>query len=103
MTLSFRQKKDEKSAEGVNILYYIFPKILDAKEFTHSLRPYWLIEKSIHWMLDVKMNEDTSRIRRENAAEIISEIKYIALNLLRDYKDFKAGMKRIRKKTKLSI
>ena len=28
----------------------------------------WLIEHSLHWVLDVKMNEDASRIRRGNAA-----------------------------------
>ncbi|EAW1721567.1 ISAs1 family transposase, partial [Salmonella enterica subsp. indica] len=36
------------------------------------------------------------------AAETISGIKKMALNLLRDYKGFKAGMKRKRKKAALS-
>jgi predicted transposase YbfD/YdcC len=44
------------------------------------------------------MNEDASRIRRGNVAEIISEIKKMALNLLRGYKGFKAAMKRKRKR-----
>lgn len=48
------------------------------------------------------MNEDASRIRRGNAAEIISGIKKMVLNLLRDYKGFKAGMKRKRKKAALN-
>lgn len=70
---------------------------MDAKIFAHAIRAHWQIE-SMHWMLDVKMNEDASRIRRGNAAEIISGIKKMALNLLRDYKGFKAGLKRKRKK-----
>lgn len=102
VALSFRQRKEEKSAEGASIRYYISSKDLDAKECAHAIRAHWLIENSLHWVLDVKMNEDASRIRRGNAAEIISGIKKMALNLLRDYKGFKAGMKRKRKKTALS-
>lgn len=56
----------------------------------------------MRWMLDVKMDEDVSRIRRGNAAEIMSGIKKMGLNLLRDYKGFKAGLKRKRKKAALS-
>ncbi|EOL9916128.1 ISAs1-like element ISEc26 family transposase, partial [Escherichia coli] len=83
VALSFRQKKEDKSAEGVSIRYYISSKDMDAKEFAHAIRAHWLIEHSLHWVLDVKMNEDASRIRRGNAAEIISGIKKMALNLLR--------------------
>jgi len=32
VALSFRQKKEEKSAEGVSIRYYIFSKDMGAKE-----------------------------------------------------------------------
>lgn len=102
VALSFRQKKEEKSAESVSIRYYISSKDMDAKEFAYAIRAHWQIENSLHWVLDVKMNEDASRIRRGNAAEIISGIKKMALNLLRDYKGFKAGMKRKRKKAALS-
>jgi predicted transposase YbfD/YdcC len=62
------QKKEDKSAEGVSIRYYISSKDMDAKEFAHAIRAHWLIEHSLHWVLDVKMNEDASRIRRGNAA-----------------------------------
>ncbi|ERF86871.1 hypothetical protein CFSAN002237_24030 [Escherichia coli O104:H21 str. CFSAN002237] len=48
--------------------YYISSKDMDAKEFAHAIRAHWLIEHSLHWVLDVKMNEDASRIRRGNAA-----------------------------------
>lgn len=33
---------------------------MDAKEFAHAIRAHWLIEHSLHWVLDVKMNEDAS-------------------------------------------
>ena len=75
---------------------------MDAKEFAHAIRAHWLIEHSLHWVLDVKMNEDGSRIRRGNAAKRISGIKKVALNLLRDCKGFKGGIKRKRKKAALN-
>lgn len=101
MALSFRNKVSEKAAGEMSIRYYISSKDIDAKAFAHAIRAHWKIE-SMHWMLDVKMNEDASRIRRGNAAEIISGIKKMALNLLRDYKGFKAVLKRKRKKAALS-
>lgn len=85
----------------MSIRYYISSRDLDAQAFANAIRAHWQIE-SMHWMLDVKMNDDASRIRRGNAAEIISGIKKMALNLLRDYKGFKAGLKRKRKKAALS-
>ncbi|EBP7623439.1 ISAs1 family transposase [Salmonella enterica] len=101
VALSFRNKVGEKSADEMSIRYYISSRDLDAQAFANAIRAHWQIE-SMHWMLDVKMNDDASRIRRGNAAEIISGIKKMALNLLRDYKGFKAGLKRKRKKAALS-
>jgi len=85
VALSFRNKVGEKAVGEMSIRYYISSKDIDAKVFVHATRAHWKIE-SMYWMLDCKMNEDASRIRRGNAAEIISGIKKMALNLLRDYK-----------------
>nr|WP_254888755.1 ISAs1 family transposase [Salmonella enterica] len=88
-------------ASEMSIRYYISSKNIDARAFVYAISKHWQIE-SMHWMLDMKMNEDASRIRRGNAAGIISGIKKMALNLLRDYKSFKAGLKRKRKKAAVS-
>ena len=66
--MSFRQKKEDNLEAEDGIRYYISSKDMDAKEFAHAIRAHWLIEHSLHWVLDVKMNEDASRIRRGNAA-----------------------------------
>ncbi|EOX8479813.1 transposase, partial [Salmonella enterica subsp. indica] len=44
--------------------------------------------------LDVAMNEDDCRIRRGNAAELLSGIRHIAINILTQHKEFKAGLRR---------
>ena len=66
--MSIRQKKEDQTAESGGMGDESSSKDMDAKEFAHAIRAHWLIEHSLHWVLDVKMNEDASRIRRGNAA-----------------------------------
>ncbi len=48
----------------------------------------------LHWRLDLAMRDDELRIRRGNAAEIISSVHHIAINMLTLDKSFKAGLKK---------
>ena len=50
--------------------------------------------KKLHWRLDVATNEDGCRIRRGNAAELFSGIRHVAVNILTNHKEFKAGLRR---------
>lgn len=52
----------------------------------------------MHWSLDVGFNEDSCRIRREQAGENFAVVRYIALNLLTAETSFKAGINRKQKK-----
>ena len=49
-------------------------------------------------VLDVQFNEDSSRIRKDNAPQNLAIIRHIALNLLNQDKTVKAGVKRKRNK-----
>jgi len=40
------------------------------------------------------MNEEDCRIRKGNAAELFSGIRHIAINILTENKEFKAGLRR---------
>lgn len=80
------------------IRYYISSAVLTAKKFADAIRSHWSIENKLHWKLDVAMKEDNSRIRRGKAAEILSGVRHVALNLLNAEKSFKAGIKRKQKK-----
>jgi len=57
------------------------------------IRLHWGIENKLHWVLDVAFSEDASRKRTGNAAQNISVLSKIALNLLRKDKNTRQGLK----------
>ena len=85
-----RQIGDEKTSET---RYYISSLAGDAKEFGMAVRAHWGIENSVHWVLDIAFREDDSRVRRGNGAQNFAILRHIALNLLRQEKSAKCGIK----------
>ena len=61
--------------------------------FQKSIRSHWAIENKLHWVLDVAFGEDASRKRKGNAAQNYSLLLKIALNLLKNEKTEKQGIK----------
>lgn len=74
--------------------YYISSSDLTSEKFSNAMRNHWNVRNKLYWRLDVAMNEDDCRIRRENVAELFSGIKHIAVNVLTENKEFKAGLRR---------
>jgi predicted transposase YbfD/YdcC len=65
----------------------------DAQEMLGWIRGHWSIENSLHWRLDVQMNEDASRIRKGHSAENFSRLRRGALNALKRNTTHKVGLK----------
>jgi len=73
--------------------YYITSLVADAKTILQAARSHWGVENSLHWVLDVAMGEDDSRIRKNNAPENMAILRRIAVNLLKQEKTLKRGVK----------
>jgi predicted transposase YbfD/YdcC len=73
--------------------YYISSRLADADHMGTVVRGHWEIENGLHWSLDVVFGEDQARMRQGNSAENFSILRRIALNLFRQDKSVKAGIK----------
>ncbi|HBG76333.1 MAG TPA: hypothetical protein DDW86_05175 [Clostridiales bacterium] len=54
---------------------------------------HWAIENSLHWVLDIAFRKDESRVRKDHAAENLNIIRHMTLNLLKQEKTLKRGIK----------
>lgn len=72
---------------------YISSLEADAVLINQSVRSHWAVENSLHWVLDVAFGEDHSRKRAGYAAQNFSLINRIALNLLKNDRSAKVGVK----------
>jgi predicted transposase YbfD/YdcC len=65
----------------------------DAAHLAHVVRSHWAIENNLHWVLDVAMHQDQTRIRTGHAPENLAILHHIALNLLKQDRTEKLGIK----------
>lgn len=80
-------------AATVERRYFISSLAADAQEALRAVRGHWAIENSLHWVLDVSFREDECRIKAENGAENMAILRHIALNLLKQERSCKLGIK----------
>jgi predicted transposase YbfD/YdcC len=65
------------------VRHYISSLAPDAAQHLELSRAHWGIENSCHWVLDVVFREDEARARCGDAAQNLSTLRRIALNLLK--------------------
>jgi len=63
--------------------YFISSLTGSAEQLALAARGHWGIENSLHYVLDVTMNEDQNRIRKDNAPENLSILRKIAINSIK--------------------
>lgn len=73
--------------------YYISSLDVAAEHMGRIVRGHWGVENGLHWSLDVAYGEDQARMREGNSAENFSILRRITLNLIRQDKTVKAGIK----------
>jgi predicted transposase YbfD/YdcC len=95
MVKSERFVGDKRSEES---RYYIASLAGDAKQALGAVRGHWGIENKVHWVLDIAFREDECRIRKGHGAQNFAVLRHIALNLLKQEKTAKCGVKNKRLK-----
>jgi len=62
--------------------YYI-SSVTEIEQFSKAVRSHWGVENSLHWCLDVIMDEDYCRSRSGHTAENFAIIRKIVMNMVR--------------------
>lgn len=62
--------------------YFISSRAANAVALGTAIREHWGIENRLHWVLDVTMNEDRSRVRKDHGAANFVMLRHITTNIL---------------------
>ena len=73
---------------------YLCSKALTAQEALEATRAHWGVE-SLHWVLDMVLEEDRSRARDKTAAQNLALIRRMVYNVLRAERDAQATEKKV--------
>lgn len=79
-TREIKGKTGQSSRESA---YFLLGSKLSAARFGEVVRTHWGIENSLHWVLDVTMNEDQSRSRKDNAPENLALLRRWSLTAMK--------------------
>jgi predicted transposase YbfD/YdcC len=73
--------------------YYIASIPSDAQKALQAVREHWQVENDLHWVLDVTFHEDDSRVRTGNAAQNMTVLRHMALNLIKQEQSTKRSIR----------
>lgn len=78
-----KRERTIKKRKAISYSYYLSSISVKAKEFAVGIRHHWGIENRLHYVKDVSLKEDESKIRSGNAPAILSLIRNLVINIAR--------------------
>lgn len=73
----------QASRETAFVITSLPPGRADAAALLRLVRGHWEVENRLHWVRDVSMGEDASRVRSGEAPQVLAALRNLALGLLR--------------------
>lgn len=73
--------------------YFLLTQRYTPKELLHIVRQHWGIENVLHWTLDVVLDEDQMRSRKDHAPANLAVLRRLALNIARAHPDTKTSLR----------
>jgi predicted transposase YbfD/YdcC len=67
--------------------YFLMSKAYSRKDVLSIVRTHWSIENGLHWPLDVVLDEDLARNRKDNGPANLAVLRRLALNIARAHPD----------------
>ena len=74
--------RETKTKTTTETAYYLLSTPMTAERFGQVVRAHWGVENTLHWVLDVTMNEDQARNRLDNGPNNLAVLRHMALNIL---------------------
>jgi predicted transposase YbfD/YdcC len=78
-------------------VYYLLSGEIEAERLNEIAQAHWGIENSLHWVLDVTMNEDQARNRLDNGPNNLAVLRHMALNILNVHKSKISNRRKIKR------
>ena len=61
---------------------YLLSRALSPERLNQVIQQHWSIENSLHWRLDVVMNEDRDRTRMGHGPHNLAVLRHLAINAM---------------------
>ena len=83
------KRGSEKSVDR----YFLLSRAYKPAQVLRMVREHWGIENRLHWPLDVVLDEDGARNRKDNAPANLAVLRRLAINVARAHPDTKTSLR----------
>jgi predicted transposase YbfD/YdcC len=73
--------------------YFLMSRPYSRKDALRIVRAHWSIENGLHWPLDVTLDEDLARNRKDNGPANLAVLRRLALNIARAHPDTSVSLR----------